>query len=138
MQSGDRPGLQSGDIADRAYFQRVANWHGSCVVLRERITARRSSSPIGRSSNPPLPAPETVNALRSLGYLSGSTSSGPLESRVNPKDRTRDFEQYGRALALASAGKLAESNDLLEKLRDELPEVADIWISLEPATAGTV
>ena len=100
------------------------------MALGERITALRSSSPLGRSSNPPSPAPETVNALRSLGYLSGTTSSGPLESRVDPKDRIRDFEQYGRALALASAGRLAESNDLLEKLRDKLPEVADIWISL--------
>jgi Tfp pilus assembly protein PilF len=100
------------------------------MALRERITALRSSSPLGRSSNPPSPAPETVNALHALGYLSGSTSSGPLESRVDPKDRIRDFEQYGRALALASAGRLAESNDLLEKLRDKLPEVADIWISL--------
>jgi choline-sulfatase len=100
------------------------------MALREGITALRSSSPAGGSSKPPSPTPETVNALRSLGYLSGSTRSSRLESRVDPKDRIREFEQYGRALALAAAGRLAESNGLLKKLGDKLPEVVDIQISL--------
>ncbi|HXI39526.1 MAG TPA: tetratricopeptide repeat protein, partial [Bryobacteraceae bacterium] len=98
------------------------------TVLRERIIAVRSSSPAGPSSKPPTP--ETINALRSLGYLSGPASSSRLEPRVDPKDRIGDFEQYAGALALASAGKLAQSNGLLEKLRDKLPEVVDIRINL--------
>ena len=98
------------------------------TALRERITSVRASSPASRKS--PLPTPETAAALRSLGYLSGSTSSSRLEPRVDPKDRIGDFEQYVGALALASAGRLAESDALLEKLRDKLPEVADIRISL--------
>jgi choline-sulfatase len=99
------------------------------TALAERIVAVRASSP-ARSGKPPSPTPETVNALRSLGYLSGSSSSSRVESRVDPKDRIGDFEKYVGALALATAGKLAESDGLLENLRDKLPDVVDIRISL--------
>jgi len=98
------------------------------TALRERIIALRGSSPAGRK--PPSPTPETAAALRSLGYLSGSTSSSHLEPRVDPKDRIGDFERYLGALAVASRGSVAESEGLLEKLRDKLPEVVDIPISL--------
>ncbi len=76
------------------------------------------------------PTPDSVNALRSLGYLSGSTPSSRVESHINPKDRIGDFESYGHALALASAGRLPESSRLLQKLGEKLPDVADIRISL--------
>lgn len=99
-------------------------------MLGERIAAVRASSPPGRSGKPPSPTSETANALRSLGYLSGSTSSSRVAPHVDPKDRIGDFEQYLQALGLASAGSLAESGGLLEKLRDKLPEVVDIRISL--------
>lgn len=102
----------------------------TAMALRERVAAVRASSQNGRASNLQSPAPETVNALRSLGYLSGATSSSRLESRVDPKERIGDFEQFGRAIALASVGRLTESNGLLEKLRDKLPEVVNIRISL--------
>ena len=98
------------------------------LALAKRLSALRASSPNGRSIE--APAPETVNALRSLGYLSGATSSSRLESHIDPKDRIGDFEDYGRALALASAGRIAESDGVLEKLRDKLPEVVEIRISL--------
>ena len=107
-----------------------AQQQSRAMTLHERIVTLRANSPSGSSGRPAVPAPETVNALRSLGYLSGSTSSSRLESHVDPKDRIHEFEQYGNALALASAGRIAESNDLLEKLRERLPEVADISISL--------
>ncbi len=100
------------------------------AALRERIVAVRASSPAGRSTKSPSPTPETIAALRSLGYLSGSTSSSRIEPRVDPKDRIGDFERYFNALSLASAGKLAESDGLLEGLRDKLPDVADIRMSL--------
>jgi len=99
-------------------------------ALRERMVAMRSKSPAGRSSKPPSSTPETMDALRSLGYLGGPGSSSRPESRVDPKDRIADFEAYVSALALASAGRLAESGGLLEKLRDKLPEVVDIRIGL--------
>ena len=100
------------------------------TALRERMIAVRSSAPAAPSSKPHSPTPETVDALRSLGYLSGSTSASRVEPRVDPKDRIGDFERYVGALSLASAGSLAESDGLLEKLRDKYPEVVDVRISL--------
>ena len=98
------------------------------AAMGRRIAAIRASSPAHRASKPP--APETVDALRSLGYLAGSSSSSRVEPRVDPKDRGAEFERYCAALALASGGKLAESDRLLENLRDKLPDVGDIRISL--------
>ena len=100
------------------------------IALRERMAALRSSSQAKRADTPRTPVPEAVAALRSLGYLSGSTNSSHVESHVDPKDRIGDFEQFGRAIGLASAGRLTDSSTSLEKLRDKLPEVADIRVSL--------
>jgi len=97
------------------------------MAMRRRIIALVATDP---ASQERLPAPDTVNALRSLGYLSGATASRRIESHIDPKDRIADFELYGHALALASAGQLVESNSLLEKLGDRLPDIADIRISL--------
>jgi choline-sulfatase len=97
------------------------------MAMRQRILALVATAP---AAKPQSPSTDTVNALRSLGYLSGSTPSGRLNSRIDPKDRIGDFELYGHALALASAGQVAESSSLLRKLEEELPDVADIPISL--------
>jgi choline-sulfatase len=95
--------------------------------LRKRMMSLMAHATTARA---PSPAPEAVSALQSLGYLSGSTASSRVESHIDPKDRIADFELYGYALALASAGRLAESDSLLEKLDQKLPEVIDITISL--------
>ena len=102
----------------------------TAIALRERMVALRSRSPARSADTPRAPAPEAVAALRSLGYLSGSTSSSRVESHVDPKDRIGDFELFGRAIGLASVGRFTDSSELLEKLRDKLPEVADIRVSL--------
>ncbi len=95
--------------------------------LRRQMLGLLAAAPAAKA-RPPLP--DAVNALRSLGYLSGAPKSGRLESPVDPKDRIDDFERYGHALALASAGRLPESNTLLQKLGAKLPDVTDIRISL--------
>jgi Tfp pilus assembly protein PilF len=100
------------------------------TAMGERIAALRASSPPGRSTKPPSPRSDTIDALRSLGYLSGSTGSGRAEPRVDAKDRIGDFERFYSAITLASAGKLAESVSLLRSLRDKFPDVADIRINL--------
>jgi len=100
------------------------------TAMGERIAALRASSPPGRSAKPPSPKPDTIDALRSLGYLSGSAGSRGAEPRVDPKDRIGDFERYCSAITLASAGKLVESDSLLQNLRDKLPDVVDIRINL--------
>jgi choline-sulfatase len=95
--------------------------------IRKRIKALVATAPADKMR---APAPETVDALRSLGYLSGTPSARHTESPIDPKDRIGDFELYSHALALASAGQLLESNSLLQKLGNRLPDVADIRVSL--------
>ena len=97
------------------------------LALRQRLTMLLSSGP---AAKPVTPSPDAVSALRSLGYLGGSVSASRLKSQVDPKDRIGDFELYGQALALASAGRLAESSRLLVTLAEKLPDIVDIGISL--------
>jgi choline-sulfatase len=97
------------------------------IQMRRRIMELLAGAPAAKARPP---APDSVNALRSLGYLSGSTKSSRMESHIDPKDRVGDFESYGHALALASTGRLADSNSLLQKLSEKLPDVVDIRISL--------
>jgi len=97
------------------------------IDLRKRMMALLAGARVAKAG---LPAQETMNALRSLGYLSGPTTAGGVESHIDPKDRIGDFELYGHALALASGGRLAESSRLEEKLGEKLPDVVDIRISL--------
>ncbi|MDP8980784.1 MAG: sulfatase-like hydrolase/transferase [Acidobacteriota bacterium] len=99
------------------------------TALGEQMAAVRRSSP-PRSDQPPSPKPDTIAALRSLGYLSGSTAAKHVESRVDPKDRIQDFERYVGALGLSSEGKVVEARGLLRRLSDKLPDVVDIRISL--------
>ncbi len=97
------------------------------MAVRQRLMALLASAPAVKPATPP---PDAVSALQSLGYLSGSTAERGLASHIDPKDRISDFETYGQALALASAGRLSESNTLLLKLADKLPDVVDVRISL--------
>jgi tetratricopeptide (TPR) repeat protein len=95
--------------------------------LRKRMRALLAGVSTAKAREP---APDTVSALRSLGYLSGSPTSSRVEPRIDPKDRIADFESFSHALALASAGRLTESSSLLRKLGEKLPDVGDIRISL--------
>jgi arylsulfatase A-like enzyme/tetratricopeptide (TPR) repeat protein len=118
-------------VTDPGELQNIyAPQRRTAIALRERMVALRSSSPARHANTPRVPTPEAIAALRSLGYLSGSTNSSRVESHVDPKDRIGDFELFGRAIGLASAGRLTDSSELLEKLRDKLPEVGDIRVSL--------
>lgn len=100
------------------------------AALYQRIVRRHPQFAATRSNVSPPLAHETVGALRSLGYLSGSNTSTRLESHIDPKDRIEDFERYGQAVALASDSRLAESTALLQKLGDKLADVMDIRVSL--------
>lgn len=102
----------------------------TAAALREQIAAIRASSPNNRSTSPEAPDALAMAALRSLGYLSSATPSSRVESDIDPKDRIGEFEEFGHASALASAGRLAESTTLLEKLHDKLPDLPDILINL--------
>ena len=100
------------------------------AALARQIATVRATAQAVRPSNSASPQPDTIAILRSLGYLSGSTKSIRTDSHIDPKDRIGDFEQYLHALDLSSAGKLAESDALLQKLRAKLPDVVDIEVNL--------
>jgi tetratricopeptide (TPR) repeat protein len=125
----DAPKPELYDLSsDHSESQNLYVSHQAMAIdLRKRMLALVAGAPA--AANKP-PSPETVSALRSLGYLSGSTTSSRVESHIDPKDRISDFELYGRALALASANHLAESDGLLQQLAGKLAGVADIQVSL--------
>lgn len=100
-------------------------------AIRKRLVALRRRFPGAQSGGAAKPDAQALVALRSLGYLSGgATPVRASQSRVDPKDRIGDFERYGQALALASSGKLNESDAALAALSSRLPDVPDILASL--------
>jgi arylsulfatase A-like enzyme/Tfp pilus assembly protein PilF len=101
----------------------------TAAALRERIALLRAGSQADQAGRSEVPDAVATAALRSLGYLSGAPSAG-VKSHIDPKNRIADFEEFGHASALASAGQIAASTALLEKLQQKLPNVPDISISL--------
>jgi choline-sulfatase len=90
-------------------------------LLRARYHSERAS----------VLRPEAIDKLRSLGYLAGSeTPASTADSGVDPKDRIADYEKYGRAIVLASAGHLSASNTALEQLLNKDPNLPDVRASL--------
>jgi arylsulfatase A-like enzyme/Tfp pilus assembly protein PilF len=75
--------------------------------------------------------PDTAARLSSLGYVAGSSpESDASKSGPDPKDRMGDFEEFGRAIVLASAGHIEASNALLERLLSSHPELLDVRMTL--------
>lgn len=98
---------------------------------RSRLRAFGARFPRTSSTPAAMVSPETMVALRSLGYLAGGGSAGSFSGGgADPKDHIADFETSGRAIALASAGRIAEANKLLESLLDRLPAAADLRMNL--------
>jgi tetratricopeptide (TPR) repeat protein len=108
--------------------QELRNVYGEsatlAAALREQLTdiERRYSSTQTAAVGPPLP-PETVEKLRSLGYLAYSApvqpaSAGPLP---DPKDRLKVYKSIQRARLLTSVGRSEGANSLLETIASEEP-----------------
>jgi choline-sulfatase len=76
-------------------------------------------------------SPEAVSLLQSLPYVaSGDNISRRPESGADPKDRIVQFEAYGRALILASHGRLSESSSMLRNLLSKYPGLTDVRLAL--------
>ncbi len=102
----------------------AATFRDQLAALRARF---RSESPAGSRAL----SPEAVERLASLGYVAVSRArSGSSESGADPKDRIADYETYGRAIALASAGHLSEANAALRQLLEKDPNLLDVRASL--------
>jgi len=119
-------------VDDPAEKQNLYESHKSLALsFRARLEALLARRRSERTSTPSAPLPETIARLRSLGYIAGSgASASAADSGPDPKDRITEYEEYGRALALASAGHLNASNTVLEQLLDKDRSLVDVRASL--------
>jgi arylsulfatase A-like enzyme/Tfp pilus assembly protein PilF len=99
------------------------------LTFRDRLDALRSRYRNARAAASRAPSPESIERLRSLGYIAGS-GGRTSNSGVDPKDRIAEYEEYGRAIALASDGHLRASNDALKQLLNKDPTLLDVRASL--------
>jgi choline-sulfatase len=76
-------------------------------------------------------SPEVIERLHALGYLTGNSSTpNSATNGVDPKDRIADYEEYGRAIYLASLGHLAEANTVLEAILGRDHDLSDVRLAL--------
>jgi len=101
------------------------------LALRERLLKLHSrfastSSPAGG----PLDA-QAVARLMALGYVAvGEPHTESSSTGADPKDRLSGYEEYANAIALASSGRLQESNALFERLLTKYPELEEARMAL--------
>jgi arylsulfatase A-like enzyme/Flp pilus assembly protein TadD len=101
------------------------------LTFRKRLELLHVRYHSKRVSASAAPAPEVMEQLRSLGYLAGDAArTSTFDSGVDPKDRVAEYEKYGRAVALGSAGHLRASNARLKELLDKDPGLPDVLTSL--------
>ncbi len=105
------------------------------AAYRERLQQlRRSYQSQSRETSGPL-SPEAVERLHALGYLTGGNATtkpkaGSPDSGPDPKDRIADYEEYGRAIQLASQGRLEESNAVLKRILQTQGDLSDVRLAL--------
>lgn len=105
--------------------------HSLALASREQLLALRARYHPEHAAEGRVLDPDAVARLSSLGYVAVSSSHpAPLDSGVDPKARIKPFEDYGRAILLASAGKISESNAVLEGLLSKYPDLVDVRMSL--------
>jgi len=104
------------------------------LTLRERL--RNKVSALSGGENMAVTeralSPELVQRLASLGYIAtiDGKAASSTSSQPDPKDRIVLYESFSRALQLASAGRLAEANQLLEQLLSTDPDLPEPRLTL--------
>jgi choline-sulfatase len=100
-------------------------------AYRERLTQLRTVYKARAHAGSNALSPEAIERLHALGYLTG-TNSAPkaTASVVDPKDRIADYEEYGRAIYLASLGHLEESNSALKAILARDADLPDVRLTL--------
>jgi arylsulfatase A-like enzyme/Flp pilus assembly protein TadD len=85
---------------------------------------RRYSAQLAAAKGPALP-PETLEKLKSLGYVaySAPAASIPAGGLPDPKDRLKVFKAVLRSTDLASLGRLEESSALLASVQKDEPRL---------------
>lgn len=101
------------------------------LTMRSRLTELRSHYASKSAAATSSLSPEAIERLRALGYLATSKAAAPSgESAADPKDRIRQYEEYGRALIQESEGHLAEADTSMERLLEADPDLIDVRLSL--------
>jgi choline-sulfatase len=100
-------------------------------AYRERLTQlRQIYKPRAQGAQNAL-SPEAIERLHALGYLTGSNSApSPATSAVDPKDRIANYEEYGRAISLATLGQLEEANSALKAILARNQGLSDVRLTL--------
>jgi choline-sulfatase len=76
-------------------------------------------------------SPEVIERLHALGYLVGNGSArSSAPSGVDPKDRIGDYEEYGKAIYLASLGHLEEADTILKGILARDRDLSDVRLAL--------
>jgi hypothetical protein len=102
------------------------------VSLHEQLLSLRARfAPGATAADSQALSPEVVERLASLGYVAESAAHTALpDSGPDPKDRIEAYERYGRALAVGSAGRVAEANAMLRGMLAQEPSLNDVRVSL--------
>lgn len=100
-------------------------------AYRERLhRLEQARQPTAQQASAAL-APEAIERLHALGYMTGNSSvAAPKPNQADPKDRIAAYEDYGRALQLASSGKLQEADGILKAILETDPDLYDVQLSL--------
>jgi choline-sulfatase len=93
---------------------------------------RRSA---GRGAPPAAPPPEVVSALRSLGYLSGSSPA--RSGNLDPKDGVVLLKDFDRANAAMVQGRVRDAAPILEELVRRSPGNVPFLSRLSDVQAAT-
>jgi Flp pilus assembly protein TadD len=100
-------------------------------AYRERLTQLRTAYKARTHAGSNALSPEAIERLHALGYLTGTNAPpSAASSKVDPKDRIGDYEEYGQAIYLASVGRLEESNSALNAILAKDPDLPDVRLTL--------
>ena len=93
------------------------------LSLHERVPSLRARfANGGTAADSQAPSPEVVERLASLGYAAASAAHPDFpDSGQDAKDRIDAYKRCGRALAVASAGRVTEANVMLRGLLAQDP-----------------
>ena len=129
----DAPKPELYDLAsDPGESRNIYSQHASIALAeKEKLASLRARL---RRQNP-IPQrmldPGTLARLRSLGYVVGSADNSKSgEAGADPKDRIKDFRDYGRALNLVDGGRIDEANPILERLLARHPDLVAVRTTL--------
>lgn len=100
-------------------------------TFRERLRSLKSRYQTSPTAARRALSPEVIVRLSSLGYVAVSRPHpGANEAGPDPKERIAEYEEFGRAITLASSRRFSESNELLQRLLRKDPELLDVYNAL--------